>query len=890
MNIALSETVSGSGGDENDEIFSIFRDNSDQLHRLTNINSSEYLEQLAPIIKSALVSDDSLDDLVISLEDISHEKSRNLEQICKESENDILKSVTNISKIKASSAQLQGEISEISSILENNGSKLIEKKKKYLALKNNSNKINQSVDLINSSLQMLELSNKVHDLIKKEKFFIALKNLDDLKNVHLKNSDINQFKFSMQIYQSIPILTNLIKSKSFESVRKLMTHLDKNFINMGEVLFSYTEKLMEKWYQRINSNKNSDLNEILKEFSLNSPIELTIRLSDSSTKLNPLNNEYIKIPLNPIYDALLIYESIDELDDLRSKYLKELTTRKDRLFYQILKTNNTAAANTVANSSSFKDAGSIKEFLFKLSAFFIVDSIINKNTHFKLRAAEATANLWESVADKLIPVLASHIESVSNDNIDELVELKQTVGIFIKLMENYGFSIKKVYDEILILLFKKFQKILLNNFEEEFKISLYEDDSMPMRINDMTLYKKVLAVSWYQTDNPDVVPISPIDPPASGRHDPKSNEFPKHLPFSQLYPMTCAQVRSFVNKSLQFLEFNIYNKNYKLLSQLLISSLDELMSNKIGKHLKEKVNSTNREEIAQNLINLDFFYISSHEVSKLLTSFNAMVANNNPSSSSMSININLIKSLPQKNFILNSTQIFKEIKKNAENKLFEMVDGKVMQLMEMIDFDFETTITNNEPSMYIIELGEFLKAMFSSTFSNLPAQVLNLLIYRTFDILADNFKAVLKDSPLITDVSILNFDSDLSYIENILDELREEEDANNSSKLRGKFEELRQILLLLKNGSFEEFRNFKSEKYSKVDYDLGAQLLNKLRINGRTIGEIQSQFKPGSPDMGGYDHGSISGSENNGLTMPSVIKSPSSMNFSRFYKFRNPSK
>lgn len=873
---------------DDNEIFNIFQDSSDPLFRLTNINSPDYLEQLAPIVREQLIENDALDDLVINLEDISLEKSKNLEAICKQSENDILSSVTNISKIKASSNLLQQEVSEISTTMEKTGSKLIEKKKNYLNLKNNYNKINQSIDLINSSLQMLELTNKVHDLIKKEKFFIALKNLDDLKNIHLKNNQINHFKFSQQIYNSIPILTDLIKQKSFESVRKLLSHLDKNFVNMGEILFEYAENLISKWYQKIQSDKNNDLNKLLREFSLNSPIELTIRLSDSTTKLNPLNNEYIQIPLNPIYDAILIYESINELEDLKATYLKELSHRKDRLFHQILKIKSTAATGGGAGSANsstlkvFKDSHSLKELLHKLSAFFIVDSIINRNTRYKLRTAEASRNLWEAMIDKLIPLLVSYINKIQNDRIDELLELKQSIGIFVKLMENYSFPTRKIYDEILILLFKRFQKILLDNFEEEFKISLYEDDSMPMRINDLTLYKKVLAVSWYQTDNPDIIPISPINP-----NDHRG--FPKHLPFSQLYPMTCAQIRSFINKSLQFLEFNIFNKNYKLLSQLLISSLDELMSSKIGLHLKEKVNSTNREEIAQNLINLDFFYISSNEVSKLLTSSNAMMVNiSNNSNSTASININLLKSLPQKNFPLNSTEVFKEIKKTAESKLFEMVDGKVMQLMEMIEFDFETTIINDEPSMYIIELGEFLKAMFNSTFSNLPSQVLNLLIFRTFDILADNFKDVLKTSPLITDVAILNFDSDLTYIEEILNELKDSGNAGNdnevgesdqdtnaksNNRLRGKFEELRQVILLLKNQSFEEFRTFKVEKYNKIDYELGAQLLNKLRIKGMSISEIEMQNKPGSPDPSG-----------------GAIKSPSSMNFARFYKFRNTSK
>lgn len=841
--------------EDDDEIFTIFHDNLDRLQRLTDAPGPDYLEQLVPIVRDQLQNTDSLDELISTLETISEDKSRQLESICKSLEDDILISASDILKIQSASERIQNEISAIAQELDGAGVQLIDTKKEYVSLKANATKITQLMDLITLSLQMLELSNKVHDLIMRENFFIALKSLDELRGIHLRNPDINQFKFLKQVQQSLPALTDLIKLRLFESVRKMLGNFDRSFMLIGQAVFEHTKLLIERWNRRVSAEKG-ELGEILKKFSLNSPIELTLRLGEGA-RLDPLDNEHVNIPLSPLYDAVLIYESILELDALRSRYLKEITLRKDRIFHLILK------------SGGFSDLQAVQEFLTKAAAFFVVDATINKSTRYKLRSQQATADLWDLVVDKLIPVLIQYINKTRNDQVNELVELKRMIGIFLKTMENYGFDIKKFYLEIVILLFKKYQKILLDNFEEEFKILLYEDDSMPMIINDITLYKKVLAVSWYQTDNPDIVPISPITPPTSGKDF--ERDFPKHLPFSQLYPMTCAQIRSFVNKLLSFLEPSIYNRDFKQLGQMLIGLLDELMSDKIGKHLKEKVNLTNREEIAQNLINLDFFYISSNEVSKLLTLYNAMVATS--SSGGGGGNINLIKSLPQKNFRLRLVLVLKEIKKTAENMLFAMVDKKVLELVEMTEFDFGTTIANNNPLTYIEELGEFLKAMFSSTFSNLPAQVLALLIYRTFDILADNFKDVLKTSELITDVAILNFDSDLTYIENILNELGGDGSAEDTGKLRGKFEELRQIILLLRNGSFEEFRNFKSEKYNKVEYELGAELLNKLRINGRTISEIENQLSPSLGEQGDYG-----------------VKSPTSMGFSRFYKFRNASK
>lgn len=805
---------------DEDEIFDIFKDNSDRLYALTNIESADYLDKLTPIVHESLLERKSLDELISSLDIISNEKSKNLEAICKQSESDILNSVNNISSIKTKSNDILTKVREISSILEESGSSLIEKKKDFLTLKNNSTRINQSIEYITASLQILELTNKVHDFIVAEKYFIALKHINELKKANQKNYEINQFKFANQIYQSIPAMTNLIKQKSFEKVRLLLGNFDKNVTTVGEILFTHTEQQMNKWADKINHN------DLIKEYSLNSPIELTMRLVELSAKFNPLENDYVHIPLNPLYDAILIYETIDELDELKSLFIKEITFRKARIFQQLIKLNSGKL------DGIFSDLSGIQEFLYKMASFFVIDAIINAKTRYKLKSWQKIVSIWNVLLDKLILVLTSFIKAITNDEVDQIVELKKMVGIFIKIMEGYNFPAKRLYDDILVLLFKKYQELLSNNFEDEFKVSLYEDDSMPMRINDATLYKKVLAVSWYQTDNEEIIPISPVK-----FLDENDRDFPKHLPFSQLYPMTCAQIRSFVRKSLQFLDFNFYNHNFKLLSQLLITSLDDLMSGRIGKHLKEKVNSTNREEIAQNLINLDFFYISSNEVSKLLTYGNANQL------SKISINVNLVKSLPQKNFRLNSINIFKEIKKTAESKLFEMVDDKVIQLLEMVDFDFATTIVNKEPSMYVVELGEFLKAMFSSTFSNLPSQVLELLISRIFDILAEQFKDFLLISSTITDVAILNFDNDLTYLEEILTHLRSNNSDQFNKKMESKFDELRQVILLIKNRSFEEFRNFKNEKYSKIDTSFGILLLNKTRINGMTVRDIEERSK-----------------------------------------------
>jgi hypothetical protein len=58
---------------------------------------------------------------------------------------------------------------------------------------------------------------------------------------------------------------------------------------------------------------------------------------------------------------------------------------------------------------------------------------------------------------------------------------------------------------------------------------------MPMPINSIEEYLKVVEVSYYTPDK-----------------DPSKIKFPCVLPFSQMYPLCCIDIRNFLNQIYQF--------------------------------------------------------------------------------------------------------------------------------------------------------------------------------------------------------------------------------------------------------------------------------------------------------------------------------------------------
>lgn len=77
---------------------------------------------------------------------------------------------------------------------------------------------------------------------------------------------------------------------------------------------------------------------------------------------------------------------------------------------------------------------------------------------------------------------------------------------------------------------------------------------------------------------------------------------------------------------------------------------------------------------------------------------------------------------------------FKEIRRRAEAGMFSMVDGKVEMLFEMVDFDWNSSSKNDEPSIGIKDMGLYLENMFKLDFSHLPYSMRTLLLKRSISV------------------------------------------------------------------------------------------------------------------------------------------------------------
>ena len=143
---------------------------------------------------------------------------------------------------------------------------------------------------------------------------------------------------------------------------------------------------------------------------------------------------------------------------------------------------------------------------------------------------------------------------------------------------------------------------------------------------------------------------------------------------------------------------------------MILQALDELLSNEVCNTLVERLNSQYLGQIVQILINLEHFELACYELESLL------VAARSQSASTISIS-------------LKATEKFRENKKAAEKRIFEVVNSKIDDLVETAEYDWTAVHEPRETSNYMQTLTRFLSNIMNSTLLGLPTEIKELIYF-----------------------------------------------------------------------------------------------------------------------------------------------------------------
>ncbi|KAL9099874.1 MAG: hypothetical protein Q9163_004680 [Psora crenata] len=721
-------------------------------------SDNDYFNQLLSAIQDAGQGGKS-QELLSSLTRYSVDREAQIERVCNSNHQKFVTSVNQLLHVRDGTVNLASEILSLNQSIQSGTEKLAEQKKALVDSRAVRQNIDEATQALRDCLEVLRLANHVHDLLAKKSHYSALRALDELQSVHLK--EVMHFKIADMIQKSVPATQKLIAEAVMTDLNTWLFRIRETSQFLGEVAFYHTE-------QRRNRQKDrSEESPYLNNFKLNSAIEL---VSDEADEFDVLDNEDVQVDFTPLFECIHIHNALGQMDKFWADYAATRRQQKDLL---------------LPPSITLLDAEGVtlNELLEGIAGFAIIEKATMEKAP-ELRSAVDVDELWDSMCQQGIFLISKALHEVTNAEL--LLKIKGVIALFIQTMDSWNYPVGAL-DAFLLQLFEKYAELLKRRFSDDFQEIVSTDDYMPMPINKLEEYDKVVNVSWYTPDKP--------------REDIR---FPCVLPFSQMYPLCCIDIRNFLNQFYFFSDDHFQHP--KVIDETLKNSLDELLSDSVCRLLVERLNSQYLGQIVQILINLEHFETACHELEPLLAAARSTAS--------------VVGSVT-----LNATEEFRSNKKTAEKRIFELVNSKIDDLIGTAEYDWMAATLETEPSSYMQTLTRYLSSIMISVLLGLPTEIKELIY---FDALSHAASMIL-NLPLAPDVKRINpngvaaLAKDVQYLTEFVDTL-------GNPILRETLDELQQTILLMKSENSEEYYDVsaRNKKYGRVNAMNGPILLEKL--------------------------------------------------------------
>ncbi|RAL07719.1 Rab GTPase-binding exocyst subunit SEC15 [Aspergillus homomorphus CBS 101889] len=721
-------------------------------------SDTDYLDQLIPSIKEYSVGNRT-SQLLHSLAKFASDKETEIESICNTNHQEFVASVNQLLRIREGTVSLTAEILDLNQSIQASTEKLAEQKRALVDSRSHRQKIDETSYAIQDCLEVLRLANQVHDLLARKNHYAALRALEELQSVHLKG--VTQYKIAELIQRSVPATQKIIAEAVMSDLNTWLYRIREMSQYLGEIALYHTD------LRKSRQKERAETLPYLGQFKLNSAIEL---VSDESEEYDLLQNDELQVDFTPLFECLHIHRSLGRIDNFRIEYANTRRRQKELL----LPTSITLID---------EDGACLHNFLEEMAGFAIVERSTMKRIP-DLRSPVDVDELWDSMCQAAVNLILRALHEV--ENAENLLKIKNLIALFMQTMNTWDFPVG-AFDSFLLTLFKKYADLLKKRFSEDFQEIVSTDDYMPMPIQTLEEYEKVLNVSWYTPEKPHEEQI-----------------FPCVLPFSQMYPLCCIDIRNFLNQFYFFANDDFTHAN--VIDETLKDALDELLSNKVCDTLVERLSSQYLGQIVQILINLEHFEHACRELELLLAAARSQ-------NSSCEV------------VILKATEKFKSNKKAAEKRIFEVVNSKIDDLIETAEYDWMAPSLPTEPSNYMQTLTRFLSNIMNSTLLGLPTEIKELIYFDALSHAANMILAL----PLSPDVKRINPSGVLALAKDV-EYLYQFVDSLGVPILRENLDELQQTVQLMQADNTDEFYDIstRNKKYGRVDAINGPVLLEKI--------------------------------------------------------------
>lgn len=229
-------------------------------------------------------------------------------------------SVQQLLRVREGTVTLTSEILNLNQSIQSSTERLAEQKRALVDSRGVRQNIDEATQALTDCLEVLRLANQVHDLLGKKSHYSALRALDELQNVHLR--EVTQYKIADMIQKSVPATKKMIADAVMTDLNTWLFHIRETSQFLGELAFYHVEQRRTRQKERAEQSKHLD------SFKLNSAIEL---VSDEMIEFDTLDNEDVQVDFSPLFECIHIHNALGQHEKFRSDYAITRKQQKELL-------------------------------------------------------------------------------------------------------------------------------------------------------------------------------------------------------------------------------------------------------------------------------------------------------------------------------------------------------------------------------------------------------------------------------------------------------------------------------------------------------------------------------------------------------------------------------
>ncbi|XP_025094033.1 exocyst complex component 6B-like isoform X3 [Pomacea canaliculata] len=794
-------------------------------HLITEIETSE--GPLATTLRAVYDAHD-VDLFQQKLQDRIKSHDHDIERMCNYHYQGFIDSVRELQQVSGDAANLKKGIQHLDKELGDSCRPLLCIGDQLIKCRKVQKHITLAIENLSLCLPVLEMYAKLQEQMKSERYYPALKTLEQLEHTYLPR--VMTHWFSQTMAEAIPKLREQIKDASMSELKDFLESIRKHSTKIGEVAMKHAAEqnnmdptIAKKRVKRRRAPPPP--NPFTGEVEQPPPLPI---LSDDEEE-EELSAQDL-VDFSPVYRCLHIYSVLGDKDKFET-YYRQQRWKQARLSLQ-------------PPQNMHESIESFRKYFHDVVGFFVVEDHILHTTQ-GLVTRSYMDELWEKAVEKMTATLrsasdkqreeyrhelpASLEEELGDEEVQSckvaglMLEVKKLIVLFCHTLKGYGLSVGRLL-ELLLEMRDRYSEILSEQWVEVFSEIFAKDNYTPICCESAEEYMLILSQFPYQDQTLEESP------------------YPRRFPFSQFVPNIFNQVKEYINACLKF-SADLHLSHTEI-DDMIRKSANQLLTKTLGGCLSSLIKRPNLSllQLIQISINMNYLDRACPHLEAYISSITGAEKDS----------VHVAK--------LHGTSMFKDARSDAEQHIYEQLNAKIDEFIDLAAYDWTLVEPRGHASSYIMDLMAFLQSTFMS-FTNLPVfhqectgyidKVAKTACMSACQHIASRLMGFLVDNEIrqLTMGALQQFNLDVIQCEQFADS--EPVPGSNDGTLKMAFCDLRQLLDLFINWDWSTYlADFGKQqaRYLRVPRHTAISMLEKLNNADKKKNNLFASLKKNERD------------------------------------------